>query len=139
MELFNTTIIRENTEYIPYAKEVTIHEHKAPTDNSIKLFGEYVEKAEKYIVDAYTIKNNILNDIHVFVFNNPLFYKSSIRFCFSINGKKFDREMELDPILDINDMDKNLKKIYENISKLISERILIEGFSELKNIKQLSL
>ena len=47
------------TEYIPYEK--TVIEKRAPTDDSIRLYGEFREKAYSSILDTLEVNNNNLS------------------------------------------------------------------------------
>lgn len=50
---------RAHTEYVPYEKSVnvTVNEHRAPTDESIKLVKEAHQRVLDHIVGAYTLKD----------------------------------------------------------------------------------
>ena len=61
--MFNKTIVNNPTKLIPYDKKVTINEHKAPTDESIKLLKEMEEKAFQKITEAYYIESTTINGI----------------------------------------------------------------------------
>ena len=41
---------------VPYVK--TVKEYKAPTDDSIRLYGEFLDKAQKAILDSFIIKGS---------------------------------------------------------------------------------
>ena len=38
--MFDRVTIQQGKEAVPYAKTVTVHEHRAPTDDSIRLYQE---------------------------------------------------------------------------------------------------
>jgi len=50
------TETRNNYVPIPYEKEVNVVEKRAPTDESIKIYHEMIEKAKKEIVDSFIIQ-----------------------------------------------------------------------------------
>lgn len=88
--MFNKTIIaREGTTYIPYEKTVTIKEHKAPTDESIRHYEELKEKAYKNIAEVFDIKNNIVEGKIVRFLTETYEDKEQILTIFKINGQEF--------------------------------------------------
>lgn len=80
---------KSSTEYVPYEKKVTVHEHKAPTDQSIELLNEMTEKAKQNIVDSIHIKNNII-DCALIYFQDDI-TTDSLRYVvrFKLNGKEY--------------------------------------------------
>ena len=80
------------TEYVPYEKTVTITEHKAPTDESIRLLNEFQEKALKNLIRKVEIKDNIIDGV-LFVFRYNL--DPNMRrliFRFKLNGQEYEIE-----------------------------------------------
>ena len=57
MGLFTTHTYRELA--VPYEK--TVHEHRAPTDESIKILREMEEKSRQQIVEKFVVNNNVVN------------------------------------------------------------------------------
>ncbi len=51
--------------HIPYEKEVHIHEHKAPTDESIKLYDELREKAIKSITGRFEVRDAEISGVAI--------------------------------------------------------------------------
>jgi hypothetical protein len=58
-----------STNYVPFEKTVT--EKKAPTDDSIRLYGEFLEKAREAIVDSFVVRNTHL-DASITIFNDHI-------------------------------------------------------------------
>lgn len=58
--MFDRTIINSLREDRVVEKTVTIHEHRAPTDDSIRLAGEYQKAAEESVVCRGEVRNNDL-------------------------------------------------------------------------------
>lgn len=44
----------------------TVHHHRAPTDKSIELYNEMIERARSQVVEEASLTGNILGDILVF-------------------------------------------------------------------------
>ena len=87
-----TTIIDNS---IRFPENMNIHEHKAPTDESIRLMEEMHDKALKNIIAKVKVEDNLVNG-EVFCCEQPwnandlkLIYK------FKINGKEFTLEQEI--------------------------------------------
>lgn len=133
MGFFDTTVVKESkTSYVPYEKEVTIHEHRAPTDKSLELLNEMNKKSIANLVKSVEIDSNELKCCAVYlrdeVFSNRVNYV--IRFI--LNGKEHIIESYLsgDELMQ-NRMGFNynghmIRKTYEEMSKLISIKLLEE-------------
>lgn len=44
----------------------TIHEHRAPTDESVKILSELEQKAQNRIIESIHIKDNIIDAVAIF-------------------------------------------------------------------------
>ncbi|MEE8368605.1 MAG: hypothetical protein V3S30_09840, partial [Thermoanaerobaculia bacterium] len=64
MGLFKTTNHFSHTTVAPSYPQ-TIHEHKAPTDDSVKLLREMEEAARKSVLEVYRFEDNDLSGIVV--------------------------------------------------------------------------
>jgi len=85
-------------ERVPYAKTVTITEHKAPTDESIKLYNELLEKAEKSLLEVMTIKSSVLGEVKIAIYRrvDNFLVPMVARFRFVLNGETFDGEIHIE-------------------------------------------
>jgi hypothetical protein len=89
--MFNVTVVKPGTS-TAYAKTVTTHEHKAPTDQSVDLLRDMEKHARQEIVQTIVgTTDNTLN------FKSAWFQKSSgfgHVFCYTIiiNGKEIRGE-----------------------------------------------
>ena len=114
-----------------------VNESKAPTDDSVRLFDEFLEKAKKYLVDSFKIENNVL-DSSVFIFQqNVQMFSYQIYFKFKINNKVFDGNYDFDKrelycSLDRNDI---IKHLYNKMSNIIAEYIFKENFKTIVELK----
>ena len=76
------------TEHVPFEKSVTIHEHKAPTDESIKLYEELREKALRSCVNWGQINNNLLEDVRYISYEETNGFSKRVKIVFKINGRE---------------------------------------------------
>jgi hypothetical protein len=86
----------DNSTHIRYPDTVNVHEHKAPTDESIRLMEEMHDKAIKNIIAKVKVEDNLVNGECFLVqqqWNPQNDFK--IYFKFKINGKEFTLEKEL--------------------------------------------
>ena len=67
---------------------VNVQEHKAPTDDSIRLLNEMHEKARANLIKQYSIDDNVVKG-NVYYWNNPLTFEIEVDVYFTINGKEF--------------------------------------------------
>lgn len=89
-------INQNHTEYVPYTKEVTIHEHKAPTDKSIALLNEMQEKAKANIIKTIKIDENFLKAIALFYYESHVEYRINFFIRFNLNGKDYEIKNYID-------------------------------------------
>lgn len=85
----------KGTEYVPYEKSVTINEHRAPTDESIKIFNEIKAKAYESIIDTIVINDNLVN-IAGQVWRDNCEFSTWCGYKFLINGKEYKGKFLID-------------------------------------------
>jgi hypothetical protein len=116
-------------EYVPFCKEVRVEEHRAPTDESIKLLNEMQDSALKNILARGFTENNVLK-ANWLVYQEPT-RLSHIFVCrFTLNNKDYDFEFEISRMRDNirycsseQFADDLLKKVIEKVSLTL----MIEG------------
>jgi hypothetical protein len=80
--MFDTYVRKSET------SQVTVHEHRAPTDDSIRLYHELCEKAKSDIHQRFaTDANNAVQGV-VSVIENPMTQGQELVFAFSVNGTR---------------------------------------------------
>ena len=99
MSLFSkhTQTHTEKTHTVPYAKNVNVTEHRAPTDESIRILNEMEEKARKNIIGRIRLTDNLIQ-------GEAIFYQNSLRSTYEIivdvrvcvNGRVIDMEANID-------------------------------------------
>lgn len=93
--------------YIPYEKNVTIHEHRAPTDESIKIYNEMREKAKGDIIATIPLQSTFIDAVIIAFQEKGLAQCTEIRVCFNINGE----------LIQLQQRDITKKRIMENYLK----------------------
>lgn len=129
--MFNT-YHSHRTEHVPYTK--TVVEKKAPTDESIRLYGEMLDKARDSIVDSFQLDGNIVKCTCVaFEDMEKWNGKHTMSYKIIINEREIRGEFHLG-IEDMHEDRKPEKALLERISKHISNAILddmVGGFAKL--------
>lgn len=118
--MFDTIVHKKDS--VPYAKNVTINEHRAPTDESIKIYSEMVEKSRKSIVDKIVINDNSFN-IKAMVYENYYDYTFHCHYKFSLNKEQFEGEFIIDEY-DLLARDEIMRLIYEKASHQITVKLI---------------
>lgn len=99
MGLFSTKHERhfnDHSTHINFPDTVRIEEHKAPTDESIRLMEEMHQKALQNIVSHVKVEDNLVNG-EIFLIHQPWLGNEFKIICkFKINGTEFTVEKELD-------------------------------------------
>jgi len=82
-------------EYVPYTKNVEVTEKRAPTDESIRLYKEMEEKAERNIINKEVFDDNVLNGIIAYVEYSAACFVVKAHIRFSLNGKNYHIVVEV--------------------------------------------
>ena len=99
----------------------TIHEHRAPTDDSVKLLKEYQEKAHQWAEDAVVHKIKPINATVVEFQKCP--WDMTYKLFININGRKISFAMD-EPL--------NNKDLYEEIKDAIARELTSQIFRMTK-------
>lgn len=86
------------TNNVPYEKQVTVHEHRAPTDQSIHLYHQMIEKARNELVESYVLKGSAVGEIAVAVFKNVAIFPDNLTvvYKFKLNDKQYKGQFMID-------------------------------------------
>ena len=85
----------DNSTRITFPNTIQIHEHKAPTDQSIKLMEEAHDKAIKNIIAKVKVENNLVNG-ECFAMDQPYnLHDIKLFFKFKINDREFNVDREV--------------------------------------------
>src|ERR1035437_1279784 len=92
--MFDTYLRQERGNNIHYEK--TVHEHRAPTDESIKILNEMQYAALKNIIKTIRVEDNTLNAVVVYMIQQACFDKLDYVVKFTFNGKEYELEGEIE-------------------------------------------
>jgi hypothetical protein len=118
-------IVQPVREYVPYAKTVTVQEHRAPTDDSIRIYKEMEEKANKNILCSIEIRDNILNINAVVIAPPEALAAWKCLYHFTLNGRDIQGEIKL-KYHELMAIDKNeiLRTIVDQAARHIAVEML---------------
>lgn len=116
------------TEYV--TREV--HEHRAPTDASVKLLREMEAEAKEQVVEAIRVGNTTFECV-VHVMKNPLEDSLELRAIFSLNGKKLTAEHTSRGQLGSVDRRKMFEGLRAAIADTISREVLVSALGGLRD------
>ena len=125
--MFDTHYVTERTE----AKNVNIKEYKAPTDASIKLYEEFIEKAKLALVDSFRVNSNAIN-FDIAIFEDHLWMGKKAYYKININGNEITNTVDIFDRPYMRDSDRYvvaqvvLKNIVKDIVSQFSHKISFE-------------
>lgn len=120
-----------------HPSEIKIIEKKAPTDDSIRLYDELLEKTKSQILGQIKVEDNIVNGSVIF-FKAQLENFDLVEYAakFKLNGIEhivngsFKR---IDTLWGTDKEQKAIQLLYENLAKHIAAKILQDNTLTLKN------
>lgn len=125
--MFDTYVQRHTTEYVD--RNITINEHRAPTDESVRILNEMTEKALKNIVSNFSTTNNTLQAT-VAVYED---YRNSERqfLCkFVLNGKENILRVDI-PTYEYDTPEKMVQELYKQVCNKLALEIMQPFLKEL--------
>lgn len=100
--MFNTTHNHVHEDHsVHFPDTINVHEHKAPTDESIKMLHEMEEKARESVI-AHICDERPRNDFHFDIVVvkiasvEALYPKFMLYFRTTVNGKEYERKVPVD-------------------------------------------
>lgn len=128
MGLFSTTHHHHTkTVSVPYEKNVTVHEHKAPTDKSVELLNEMQEKAQRNIIATIKIEENFLKAVVIYYRDEMVMDRMTYHIRFELNGKEYMIEDHIDNF----EWRQEMSKSYMGLGNEVIFRALHKKFSEM--------
>jgi hypothetical protein len=94
---------------------VTVHEHRAPTDDSIRLAGEYEEKALRKVIASYKLDTNTVKGHSLIVRSATTFDTFIIISRVKVNGTDYEIQEEIDGMI----MQRMLSRASEFQAKIV--------------------
>jgi hypothetical protein len=116
----------KNTINMPQTLKVKIDEHKAPTDDSIRLYEEYREKAIKSIIDINTESLSV-DKIQWIIRDAPEIYGIYIDLVFFVDEKKCEETIKISK----RDMHGNAEKQCEIITNYVYDCVVASVSREI--------
>lgn len=111
----------------------TIHEHKAPTDESVRILNEMEEKARENIIRKFVIDDNILNGCIVEFKDDRYAHDRIVQFRFTLNGREHLHEVRGRDVDALTDRRQFLDYLFKMVSELIAERLISEFAAKTSN------
>ena len=116
--MFDTYLSPQRTQTQYVTKEV--HEHRAPTDESVRLLREMEQKAKDQVIKSIQLEPNHLN-ANVYLYADPMSFNHMFRVVFDINGHSYVSEIAIpedapDSVV--------VQKLHQGISDVIAQKIL---------------
>jgi len=109
----------------PRCISTTVHEHRAPTDESVKLLKEMEQKIEEKILAVFqTDKDNFLQGSVVHKVINPMIAATELIILYILNGEKFEHRIKVDEIGFRLDKDRAMRELAQAISNTVTMKIL---------------
>lgn len=118
--------------FISETREITktVHEHKAPTDESIKLLNEMTDKALSNIVARWSTDNNVLSMQGAF-FDDYSRGSRTLAIKMKLNGKDHKIIVEVDPFQ--SEVQTFVSSVFDKVSQEIARVVLAPIFSEVSD------
>lgn len=88
----NVSFAPARTEYV--TREVNVHEHRAPTDESVKLLREMEASARQEIVQAIKVEGNGFNCV-VHIHQDMISDGMIARAIYDLNGRRFEDQIDV--------------------------------------------
>ena len=127
MGLFSTTHhYHTKTVKVPYEKKVTVHEHRAPTDESVKLLNEMQEKALRNIIATIKIEQNFLKAAAIYFRDDVVKDRMTYHIRFELNGKEYRIEGHIDNF----EWSQEMSRLYMGLGHEAVFKALHKKFSE---------
>jgi len=124
-----TIIHRIETRTVPYEK--TVHEHKAPTDESVKLLNEMQKAALDNIVKTFNVNDNTVNACVIYLINKADFdgFKFVAKFTFNGKEHKIEGEILRHELIETSKYgsEKVALAIYKSMCFLIAQNVLTDA------------
>jgi len=137
-------MFKRKTEYVPvpvavekpsYVNlDVTVHEHRAPTDESVRLLNEMRDETSKNIIAQIPLKNNVFEG-HVMVETDNMNHQNIYRGIAVVNGQRIVVEHRAPPIKDRSQWGEPLRELCEKMAEAIARDILMTPFIEATRTK----
>jgi len=103
-----------------YPQKVTIHEHRATTDESVKLLKEFKKEAEKNIIDSFKFDDNEVRGVLIRSYISGYGTDETLHIKFTLNGQDHYIK-ETFSRLELSIMTR--EEFYKKLCKTLADRI----------------
>jgi hypothetical protein len=108
-------------EYVPYEK--TVHEHRAPTDQSVSLLNEMQKKAEENLIRTIKVEENTLKGKGIFFYLSPDKTETEFVIKFNLNGEDHQVRGSIDD-WEAKDPESFMRLFYEKFTQAILTELI---------------
>ncbi len=120
-------LTQQRTEYVTR----TVQEHRAPTDDSVKLLREMEDKAEQQVVQSVRVGDTAF-DCVIHLSHDMLSMKNKMRVIFSLGGRQMHEDVVCEHVDDGPTM---LGKLRDAVARRVANEILGPALSRLSSIE----
>ena len=103
----------------------TIHNHRAPTDESIKILNEMQEKAEKNLLAKHIVGENSISGVEIELATNCL--GKQVWIGFDLNGRKHLARCSVDPLAAELSPGETYRRIVTKLAEEIVRQIVTQN------------
>lgn len=96
--MFDRTTVVHAREAPAYPQTVNVHEHRAPTDASIELYHELLEKARAEVLSTVisALPDNVLTHVRIELVRSDLARETIAHVGFRLNGRQIRTKVKVD-------------------------------------------
>lgn len=105
-------------------REVHVQEHRAPTDDSIRLAQEYMDKARAEVLDAIVVEGNTVHGV-ITRWDDPATRSHAIKIAFSLNGQDYLLDPIRIPRNYVLDRVEWVNKLRDEVAKAIANELIL--------------
>ena len=127
MGIFSTTHHHTKSESVPYAKNVTINENRAATDDSVRLLNEFEEKAKKNIICKLQIETNTIKAMGIYFRDEMIDRRVHFDIKFSLNGK----EVLIQDYVDSFEWREEMMEMYMGFGNQVIYKLVLKKMAEM--------
>jgi len=114
---------------------VDVHEHRAPTDDSVKLLREMEEKARNQIVGAFvTNKDNDFDGAVVYMRPSVMSADYNVYTRFKLNGQEYEFKEVVTDIAFHMSKEEAYRKLAEKLSAVMTNKLMYRLISEAHRV-----
>lgn len=123
--MFNITTVQNPTQFVD--RHIETHEHRAPTDESVKLLREMEKAVARKTISVHRLTNNTIDAVW-HLRDDPMGLELTGHCRFILNGKPIEFELPLERHYRNDDHARTIiTAIIDRIAKEIATKLLIEG------------